>query len=286
LEVQADIVRSIPALCNAKIVRPAYAVEYDYAQPTQIFPTLESKIIKNLFFAGQINGTSGYEEAAGQGLVAGINAAKSAVGMPQIVLDRYVSYIGVLIDDLVTKGTSEPYRMFTSRAEFRLLLNHGSADVRLLDVARNCGLLENDRITQTEHKLTRIEFWTREFENIRFGERSLADCLRSCPYDHTIKFPQNFLRESKQVVEEVMYRVAYSGYIEREFRQIAKLRDMEAVKISPNFCYDDVKNLKAESRQKLKLFNPLTLGAASRISGVSPIDISAILLHMEKSRRL
>jgi tRNA uridine 5-carboxymethylaminomethyl modification enzyme len=284
-DVQVSIMESIPALRNAKIVRPAYAVEYDYAPPTQMFPTLESKIVKNLFFAGQINGTSGYEEAAGQGIVAGINAARSALGMPPIVLDRCSSYIGVLIDDLVTKGTVEPYRMFTSRAEFRLLLNHGSADVRLLDVARSCGLLENDRIARIEYKLNRVEFWMREFENIRIAGHWSADFLEKCFCKPDSRFPQNFLRESKQIIEEVTYRVAYAGYMEREHRQIAKLRDMEAVKIPSNFCYDGVKNLKIESRQKLKLFSPLTLGAASRISGVSPVDINTILLHMEKSRK-
>jgi tRNA uridine 5-carboxymethylaminomethyl modification enzyme len=284
-DVQVDIVKSIPALRDARIVRPAYAVEYDYAPPTQIFPTFESKVIKNLFFAGQINGTSGYEEAAGQGIVAGINAARSALGMAAIVFDRCTSYIGVLIDDLVTKGTVEPYRMFTSRAEFRLLLNHSSADIRLLDVARDCGLLDADRIARTEHKLRRIEFWTRELENAHVGEHISADCFGLSLGKCDAKLPPNFLRESKQVVEEVTYRIAYSGYMARERRQIAKLRDMEDVKIPPGFCYDGVKNLKTESRQKLQLFSPSTLGAASRISGVSPVDINTIWLHMEKLRR-
>jgi tRNA uridine 5-carboxymethylaminomethyl modification enzyme len=284
-EVQVDIVKSIPSLRNAKILRPAYAVEYDYAPPTQIFPTLESKIIKNLFLAGQINGTSGYEEAAGQGIVAGINAARSSTGGSALTLDRYSSYIGVLIDDLVTKGTAEPYRMFTSRAEYRLLLNHGSADVRLLNIARDFGLIDRGRIARTEHKLERINFWTRELENIRSDGCSVADHLRKNfgrVGDETL--PREFLRESEQVIGEVTYRVAYSGYIEREYRQIDRLKGMEFVKIPRNFRYDDVKSLKAESLQKLKLFNPATLGAASRISGISPADIGTLWVYIEKSR--
>jgi tRNA uridine 5-carboxymethylaminomethyl modification enzyme len=286
LDVQADIIKSVPSLRHAKIMRPGYAVEYDYAPPTQIFPTLESKIVENLFFAGQINGTSGYEEAAGQGIVAGINAARSSMGKSMLVLDRYSSYIGVLIDDLVTKGTSEPYRMFTSRAEYRLLLNHGSADVRLLGVARDFELIERDRIARTEHKLERINFWTGELENMHIGECSIADLLRQgLGKIGNELLPPEFLRESEQTIDEVIYRVTYSGYIEREYRQIAKLKDMEFIKIPPNFCYDDVKSLKAESLQKLKLFNPITLGAASRISGVSPTDIGTIWVYVEKSRK-
>jgi tRNA uridine 5-carboxymethylaminomethyl modification enzyme len=287
LDVQGDILKTIPSLRNAKILRPAYAVEYDYAPPTQIFPTLESKIIKNLFFAGQINGTSGYEEAAGQGIIAGINAARSSTGRSMLTLDRYNSYIGVLIDDLVTKGTAEPYRMFTSRAEYRLLLNHGSADVRLLSVARDFELVNSSRIARTERKLERINFWTSELENIRSGECSVADCLRKNfgKIGNEI-FPREFLCESKQVIDEVTYRVTYSGYIEREYRQIDRFRNLELVKIPQNFSYDGVKSLKAESRQKLKLFNPTTLGAASRISGISPTDIGTLQVYIEKLRRL
>ncbi|MDR0595215.1 MAG: tRNA uridine-5-carboxymethylaminomethyl(34) synthesis enzyme MnmG [Puniceicoccales bacterium] len=286
LDVQAGIIKSVPSLRHAKIMRPGYAVEYDYAPPTQIFPTLESKFVENLFFAGQINGTSGYEEAAGQGIVAGINAARSSMGKSMLVLDRYSSYIGVLIDDLVTKGTSEPYRMFTSRAEHRLLLNHGSADVRLLSATRDFELIERDRIARTEHKLERINFWTDELENMHIGEFSIADLLRqSLGKIGNELLPLKFLREPEQIIDEVIYRVTYAGYIEREHRQIAKLKDMELVKIPPNFCYDDVKSLKAESLQKLKLFKPITLGAASRISGVSPTDISTIWIYIEKSRR-
>jgi tRNA uridine 5-carboxymethylaminomethyl modification enzyme len=286
LDVQADIIKSVPSLRHAKIMRPGYAVEYGYAPPTQIFPTLESKIVENLFLAGQINGTSGYEEAAGQGIVAGINAARSSMGKSMLMLDRYSSYIGVLIDDLVTKGTSEPYRMFTSRAEYRLLLNHGSADVRLLGVARDFELIERDRVARTEHKLERINFWTGKLENIHIGECSIADLLRqNLGKIENELLPSEFLRESEQTIDEVIYRVTYAGYIEREYRQIAKLKDMELVKIPPNFCYDDVKSLKAESLQKLKLFKPITLGAASRISGVSPTDIGTIWVYIEKFRR-
>jgi tRNA uridine 5-carboxymethylaminomethyl modification enzyme len=285
-EVQSNIVKSIPSLRNAKIMRPGYAVEYDYAPPTQIFPTLESKIIKNLFFAGQINGTSGYEEVVGQGIVAGINAARSNMNATTLILDRYGSYIGVLIDDLVMKGTTEPYRMFTSRAEYRLLLNHGSADVRLLDIARDFGLVDGNKIARMAHKLERINFWTRELENIHSGECSVADCLRqNFSKIKSETLPEELLRESKQIIDAVIYRASYSGYIERKHRQIAKLRDMEFIKIPPNFCYGDVKSLKAESRQKLKLFKPVTMGAASRISGISPVDIGTIWVFLEKLRR-
>ncbi|MDR1255475.1 MAG: tRNA uridine-5-carboxymethylaminomethyl(34) synthesis enzyme MnmG [Puniceicoccales bacterium] len=286
-DVQVDILRSVPSLRQARIMRPGYAVEYDYAPPTQIFPTLESKIIKNLFFAGQINGTSGYEEAAGQGLIAGINAARNSMGKSALTLDRYGSYIGVLIDDLVTKGTSEPYRMFTSRAEHRLLLNHGSADVRLLAIARDFGLLEGDRVARIERKLERINFWVNELESARIGEHSVADCLRQ-NFGKISRgiLPEKFLCESQRVIDEVLYRVTYAGYIEREQRQIAKLRDMDSVKIPSNFCYDDVRNLKAESRQKLKQFRPITLGMAARISGISPVDIGTIWVYIEKFRKI
>jgi tRNA uridine 5-carboxymethylaminomethyl modification enzyme len=285
LEVQSAIIGSVPSLRGAKIMRPAYAVEYDYAPPTQIFPTLESKIIKNLFFAGQMNGTSGYEEAAGQGIIAGINGARSSLGQGMIVLDRHSSYIGVLIDDLVTKGTAEPYRMFTSRAEYRLLLNHGSADVRLLDIARDCGLVDCDRIARTEDKLARINFWTGELENMSSGGCSVADRLRQNFGEiGGVALPQKFLHESRQITDEVIYRVSYAGYIEREHRQIARLKDMEFVKIPPDFCYDSIKSLKAESRQKLKLFRPISLGMAARISGISPTDISTLWVHIERAR--
>jgi tRNA uridine 5-carboxymethylaminomethyl modification enzyme len=177
--------------------------------------------------------------------------------------------------------------MFTSRAEYRLLLNHGSADVRLLNVVRDFELIDNSRITRIEYKLRRINFWARELENMRNGECSVADCLRkNFGRIESEILPQEFLRESKQIIDEVMYRVTYSGYIEREYRQIDKLKGLELVKIPQNFSYDDVKSLKAESRQKLKLFNPVTLGAASRISGISLADINVLWVYIEKSREL
>lgn len=285
-DVQVDIIKSIPSLANAKIMRPAYAVEYDYAPPTQIFPTLESKILQSLFFAGQINGTSGYEEAAGQGILAGINAARKSKGQEQITLNRYDSYIGVLVDDLVTKGTLEPYRMFTSRAEYRLLLNHGSADVRLLDISKKCGTLDKVRLEKTRYKSERINFWVQELECLYENSYSLADLLRQNFGDvSNFKMPDNFLHESKEVFDEVIYRVMYSGYMEREYRQIKKMSEMEAVKIPNLFDYNAVKSLKNESRQKLQQFRPVTLGAASRISGISPVDINTIWIYIEKLRK-
>ncbi len=285
-DVQEKIIYSVPALSNAKIMRPAYAVEYDYAPPTQIFPTLESKVIRNLFCAGQINGTSGYEEAAGQGILAGINAARRSKNHELITLTRYGSYIGVLIDDLVTKGTIEPYRMFTSRAEYRLLLNHNSSDVRLLDIAEQCGTLDKCRLEKTRYKLERINFWVNELENLFQDGYSLGDILRRKFGDITvINMPVEFNNEHKAVIDEVIYRIVYAGYIEREYKQIRKIRDMDVVKIPEAFDYKQVKSLKAETQQKLQQFRPATLGAASRISGISPVDISTLWVYIEKLRK-
>lgn len=286
-DVQEEIIHSVPSLENAKIMRPAYAVEYDYVPPTQIYPTLESKIIQNLFCAGQINGTSGYEEAAGQGLLAGINAARRSLGQGLITLTRHESYIGVLIDDLVTKGTSEPYRMFTSRAEYRLLLNHGSSDVRLIDIAEKCGTLDEYRIKQTRDKLNRIIYWTNILENLCQDGCSLADLLRrQFGNIDEVELPNGLKHEPQSVVDEVIYRVTYAGYIEREYRRIKKFGDMDAVKIPESFDYSQVKSLKNETIQKLQNFRPLTLGAASRISGISPVDINTVWVYIEKLRKI
>lgn len=285
-DVQEQIIRTVPALKNVEIMRPAYAVEYDYLPPTQIYPTLESKIIKNLFCAGQINGTSGYEEAAGQGVIAGINAARCACGQELITLMRYDSYIGVLIDDLVTKGTAEPYRMFTSRAEYRLLLNHGSADIRLLEIAEKCGTLDKYRIKRTRYKLERVKYWVDRLEDIYQSGDSLADLLRkqfgNC---EGIELPDGLKNETQELLSEVVYRVAYAGYMEREYRRIKKTDDMELVKIPEVFDYRQVKSLKNETIQKLEMFKPTTLGAASRISGITPVDINTIWVYIEKLRK-
>ncbi|MDR1528803.1 MAG: tRNA uridine-5-carboxymethylaminomethyl(34) synthesis enzyme MnmG [Puniceicoccales bacterium] len=285
LDVQLEVLKSIPALKNARILRPAYAVEYDFAPPTQIDATLHSKIIENLFFAGQINGTSGYEEAAGQGLVAGVNAGRKSLEQAMMVLGRHDAYIGVLIDDLVTKGTFEPYRMFTSRAEHRLLLNHGSADVRLLDFAEKFKLIDEARIRRTHEKIDKINSWIMRLRSEKFEAKTIGDWLVQARNRDTIAFPNDFYDETQSVQDEVIYRIGYAGYLERERRAIEKSSELEHVKIPTTFDYGSVKSLSNESRQKLQLYHPQNLGQATRISGITPVDISLILVALEKSRR-
>ncbi|MDR1457273.1 MAG: tRNA uridine-5-carboxymethylaminomethyl(34) synthesis enzyme MnmG [Puniceicoccales bacterium] len=285
LDVQLEVLKSIPALKNARMLRPAYAVEYDFAPPTQIDATLHSKVIENLFFAGQINGTSGYEEAAGQGLVAGVNAGRKSLGQDLMVLGRHDAYIGVLIDDLVTKGTFEPYRMFTSRAEHRLLLNHGSADVRLLDFAEKFKLIDGSRIRRTREKVNKINSWIMRLHSEKFEAKTIGDWLVQARSRDTIFFPKDFYDETQSVQDEVIYRISYAGYLERERRAIEKSSKLEHVKIPPAFNYGSVKSLSNESRQKLQLYQPQNLGQASRISGITPVDVSLVLVALEKSRR-
>lgn len=281
-DIQIEAIQSIPALKNAKILRPAYAVEYDFSPPTQIGPSLESKIIENLFFAGQINGTSGYEEAAGQGLVAGINAAQKSHNGEMMILGPQDSYIGVLIDDLVTKGTTEPYRMFTSRAQHRLILNHGSADVRLLDFAKEFNLLDKSRIKKTEEKRKKILEWTERFKALKIGNMQMLNLTSQLHFSEEKQLPKEFLNESTQVKNEVIYRIKYAGYLEREMRHMQKTSELEHVKIPNGFDYENVKNLSNESRQKLCKYRPINLGQASRISGITPVDISLISIAIQK----
>ena len=281
-DVQVRLVHSIPGLEQAVLLRPAYAVEYDYAQPTQLFPSLESRKMKHLFFAGQINGTSGYEEAAAQGLVAGINAVLKARGEDPLIIKRHEGYIGVLIDDLVTKGTTEPYRMFTSRAEYRLLFNHGSAELRMLEHATNHKLLSDKRLGKIKAKLDKILRWTESFEKLRTPLGLLGDVVRRDKDQTTL--PPEFLSESKEVRDEVLYRVTYRGYLTRELRLIEKLKDAEVIRLPESIDYLTVPGLRRESALKLQQFRPYTIGQAGRISGVNPADLS-ILMVLVRSRQ-
>jgi len=283
-DVQVRLVRSVPGLERAEILRPAYAVEYDFAPPTQIYPTLESKRVEGLFFAGQINGTSGYEEAAGQGLVAGVNAANKVRGTPPLVIARHEGYLGVLIDDLVTKGTTEPYRMFTSRAEHRLLFNHASAELRLAHHARAQGLLPTRRLQLIDEKKRHIETWIRRLETERStaGGGTWAEGIRrdrvGAPH------PEEFQLEERGTRENVLYQVAYRGYLEREQRQLDRLAHVERIRLPEGINYRAIRGLRKESAEKLTAIRPLTLGQASRISGVNPADISILLVWIEAGR--
>jgi tRNA uridine 5-carboxymethylaminomethyl modification enzyme len=282
-DVQLALVRSIPGLEHAHLLRPAYAVEYDFAPPTQMFPSLESRKVENLFLAGQINGTSGYEEAAAQGLIAGVNAACKTRQLAPLILQRHEAYIGVLIDDLVTKGTTEPYRMFTSRAEHRLLFNHGSAELRLNHHAKSFKLLSASRLERIASKIQAVNYWQNYLEGAKVNGGFWADRIRQDPASPVL--PTEFLAQSKEVRDETLYRVAYRGYRDRENRQIEKLKLVERIQIPESLDYSKIPGLRRESALKLQQFRPTNLGQASRISGVNPADISILMVLLAADKR-
>ena len=280
-EVQVELVRTIIGCENAEIMRPAYAVEYDFAYPTQLLPSLETKVCRNLFLAGQINGTSGYEEAGAQGIIAGINAARRVNSLDPIILRRDQAYIGVLIDDLVTKGTTEPYRMFTSRAEYRLLLRQDNADMRLSDIGHEIGLLPERKYSIFCSKQKTILGELSRLHSTYYAGNSLAKVL-SRPEVGYKDLPNRNDALSEEVIQQVEIAIKYAGYIERQEAEVEKFKSLEDKQIPDSFEFSSVPSLRLEARQKLSKIRPTTIGQAARISGVSPADISILMVWLKR----
>lgn len=306
-EIQNKIVHSIKGLENAQLMRPGYAIEYDVVAPYQLHPTLETKIVKNLYTAGQTNGSSGYEEAAGQGLIAGINAGLRAQGKKPFVLKRSDAYIGVMIDDLVTKGTKEPYRLLTSRAEYRLILRHDNADFRLMEKGHAVGLVSDERLAKMEAKKAKVAVEIKRLKSIKLkpsddkintfieqhGDNRLkdavaaADLLKRPYFDYQtllnfIPAPQGTL--DRHVIEQVEIQLKYAGYIKKEEVKVERMKRMEAKRIPDDIDYEDIDGLATEGRQKLEKIRPETLAQASRISGVNPADIAILSVYVRQGK--
>jgi tRNA uridine 5-carboxymethylaminomethyl modification enzyme len=281
-EVQVDLVRTIIGCENAEILRPAYAVEYDFSHPTQLLPSLETKVCRNLFLAGQINGTSGYEEAGAQGLMAGINAARRVKNFEPVVLRRDQAYIGVLIDDLITKGTTEPYRMFTSRAEYRLLLRQDNADLRLSKIGHDIGLLPERHYQTFCAKKSAFEKEIKRLKVTVYENNFLVKIL-SRPEILYKDLPGRDESLSEEVVQQIEIAVKYAGYIDRQELEVQKFKKFEAKAIPDTFDFSTVPSLRLEARQKFAKIRPTTIGQAARISGVSPADISILMVWLKRS---
>lgn len=304
-DIQPSLIKSVPGLENAQMMRPGYAIEYDAIISTQLWPSLETKVVKNLFSAGQINGTSGYEEAAAQGLIAGINAARKVVNKEPIILSRSDAYIGVLIDDLITKGTNEPYRLLTSRAEYRLLLRHDNADLRLTDLGYEIGLISEERYEAFQNKKSAIAAEIKRLKSTIIkpteevqqlieeqGGSRLKDGIRAADllkrpemtYAHIQQLAPSDVEIKSDVMEQVEIQVKYEGYIEKSLQQVERLKKMENKKIPEDIDYDAIKGIAKEAKHNLKEVRPLSLAQASRISGVNPADISILLVYLEQGR--
>ena len=304
-DVQYSAIKKIPGFENVKFFRPGYAIEYDYFPPTQLTLTLETKIIENLFFAGQINGTTGYEEAAAQGLMSGINAAAKVFSKDSLVLTRSEAYIGVLIDDLITKGTEEPYRMFTSRAEYRTLLRQDNADIRLTEKSFNIGLASKKRFDRVQDKQDKVKDYVEFFEKTSYELDEVNPILESVGYeavpqkaklakmyarpnikkDHMISLAsvKDYIEKNSldvEIIEQAEIQIKYRGYIEKEKNNADKLQRLEDIKIPKHFDYDSLASLSFEAKEKLNSIRPSTLSQASRISGINPSDISVLLVKM------